>query len=263
MPFSLTSQILDVDKFIILPFIFIIGLVFGSFGSVLASRLVSGGPLVFDQSRCPTCGKVLRPWHLIPLVSWAWQRARCAFCNAKISGFYPAIELATASAFTFLYLKYGISFEFAIFLGVAFLLIVIITIDIREKIIPDTLQIALLVLAVIYGFYFGKWFAALEGAAAAAMLGFGLRWGFFWLKKHESLGMGDVKFLIIAGIFLGPFTLLPFIFFAGIFGIITGTLWNRLGRGREFPFGPALAMSLFLCLTVPEISHFFWQIYDR
>jgi len=97
----------------------------------------------------------------------------------------------------------------------------------------------------------------------AAILAFGLRWGFFIVKKRESLGMGDVKFLIVSGIFLGPFALLPFIFFAGVFGIVTGTLWHRLGRGQEFPFGPALAASLFLCLTAPEISHFFWGIYDR
>jgi len=167
-----------------------------------------------------------------------------------------------AVTFTAIYLKYSLSLNFFIFCSAAFLLITIIAIDLRYKLIPDVLQIILLFLGIFYAFCRSSEISAMEGAALGATLGFGLRWIFFYWKNKESLGMGDVKFLIVSGVFLGPQGLLPFIFFAGILGLVTAFFWNRLKLGHEFPFAPALAASLFLCLTVPEISQLFWKIYD-
>jgi hypothetical protein len=41
------------------------------------------------------------------------------------------------------------------------------------------------------------------------------------------------------------------------YGIAFALLWRRLGGGREFPFGPSLALGLFLCLQFPALVRIF------
>lgn len=71
--------------------------------------------------------------------------------------------------------------------------------------------------------------------------------------------MGDVKFLAVCGVWLGVPALLPFLFFAGVFGVVTGLCWRALGNGQLFPFGPALALSMLLCVAIPEIVIIFYD----
>ena len=40
---------------------------------------------------------------------------------------------------------------------------------------------------------------------------------------------------------------------SGLGGPVFAVLWRRRGGGLEFPFGPALAMGLFVCLLFPEL----------
>ncbi len=81
-------------------------------------------------------------------------------------------------------------------------------------------------------------------------------------KKREGLGLGDVKLLGISGLFLPPALLSPYLFIAGISGILLAFLCRR-EKGGIFPFGPALALSLFLCLLLPnELLRHFNHIID-
>jgi prepilin signal peptidase PulO-like enzyme (type II secretory pathway) len=242
--------------------IFLTGLAFGSFASVVSSRLPEKQPMFMARSKCPSCHRDLSAMSLIPLVSWLWQKGKCRYCRAGISFFYPLIELTMAGMFSLIYLKYGLGVKFFIFCGVSFTLVTIIAIDLKYKIIPDELQIVLLILAVIYQFFFPvSEFFGLDGMLAGAVLGFGLRWLFFKWKKREALGMGDVKFLMVSGLFLGAETMLPFIFISGVLGVISAMAWRTFRKEREFPFAPALAMALLLCLIIPEAPRLFWRIY--
>jgi len=75
----------------------IVGLVVGSFLGTIALRPPRGQPVLSGRSLCPHCGRTLRPGELIPLASWILQRRRCRSCGARLSLFYPAVELAGAS----------------------------------------------------------------------------------------------------------------------------------------------------------------------
>lgn len=75
----------------------ILGLVVGSFLGVLVLRLPRHEPVIFARSACPYCGHELTAAELIPVISWIAQRRRCRSCKAKLSGFYPAMELAAAA----------------------------------------------------------------------------------------------------------------------------------------------------------------------
>ena len=93
---------------VILAFIFLIGLIIGSFLNVVILRTVSNESIVFPGSKCPKCQTPLKWYHNIPVLSYIFLRGKCAFCKEKISIQYPLVELITGLIFTlfgYLYLN--------------------------------------------------------------------------------------------------------------------------------------------------------------
>ncbi|OGC71596.1 hypothetical protein A2337_01510, partial [candidate division WWE3 bacterium RIFOXYB2_FULL_43_9] len=97
-------------SYINLGLIFIFGTVLGSFLNLVSDRVVKGGKIVADHSKCDKCGKKLKPLNLIPLVSFLVQRGKCSYCKAGLSWYYPFSEIlaglflvlaATLSKFSF------------------------------------------------------------------------------------------------------------------------------------------------------------------
>lgn len=74
----------------------IVGLLVGSFLATLVLRLPDRRPVIVDRSACPACGHRLGALELVPVVSWLAQGRRCRACGARISGFYPLMEIASA-----------------------------------------------------------------------------------------------------------------------------------------------------------------------
>jgi prepilin signal peptidase PulO-like enzyme (type II secretory pathway) len=77
----------------------IFGALVGSFLNVVFWRVPRGESIVYPGSHCPACETPLRPYELIPVVSWIALRGRCRTCGSRISLRYPAIEVAGAVAF--------------------------------------------------------------------------------------------------------------------------------------------------------------------
>ncbi len=86
--------------------LFVFGLAIGSFLNVVALRydgersLFDAGP-VSGRSYCPHCGRTLRWFELVPLVSFIMQGAKCRRCHAPISFQYPLVELISGLVFVF------------------------------------------------------------------------------------------------------------------------------------------------------------------
>jgi leader peptidase (prepilin peptidase)/N-methyltransferase len=74
---------------------FLVGLLFGSFLNVCISRLPQHESIVRPGSHCPQCGKAIRWYDNIPVLSWILLRGRCRDCGARISWRYPAVEIVT------------------------------------------------------------------------------------------------------------------------------------------------------------------------
>ena len=76
-----------------------VGMILGSFATVVAHRVPRGESWIGGRSRCPTCGATIAPYDNIPVVSWLLLRGRCRSCRERISARYPLTELSLAGAF--------------------------------------------------------------------------------------------------------------------------------------------------------------------
>jgi len=289
--------------------IFILGIVFGSFITMLSYRLPINEDIVKTPSHCANCYTSLKPLDLIPLFSWIFSFGKCRHCGIKISARYPLIELSTGIIFVLISLEKDLPYEgfllllstiilitiiiislkydttlyltfelYIIMLGMlygvlqyegffllllALGLIAITVIDLEYKIIPNTLQIYILILGVVHAFLQTDFIPYMIGGTIGACLGLVLYYGSLFALKKEGLGFGDVKFLAIAGLWIGHTNFIPFITYAGIFGIITGVFWQIFSKNKQFPFAPSLVLSLFLCLLYPNFTVFYWETIEK
>jgi leader peptidase (prepilin peptidase)/N-methyltransferase len=237
------------------------GLVFGSFITCASYRLPLEQDIIKKPSYCPSCNAKLGFKDLWPLFSWLISCGICRYCKARIPARYPIIEIVTALVFWLIYARYGITLQALFIMLLAVALLILIVADLEHFIIPDQIHIFLLPLGLAYHFVIGTDpLMVLYGFLAGASIGLALHHGYRILRKKEGLGYGDVKFFAVVGVWLSVFPLVPFLFFSGLFGVVFGLIWRLLGNGEYFPFGPALAVSLFMGVIYPEWFAAFWNV---
>lgn len=236
-------------------------LIFGSFASFITYRLGNSKNLLAPRSICLNCGCKLRFWNLIPLFSYLIQRGKCSNCQAKISLRYPAIELSFLISFLIVYfaLKGEINLTMLLYFAITAVLISISTIDLEHYFIPDSLQYILAILVIALLINVGGQHAAitnLKSAAIYTIFGIAL-WAFFYYAGGlEAIGIDDIKFLFIAGLFLGEKNFLTFIILTGFFGLTFGALWQKIKKDETFPFAPALCLAFFVTMLFNKKIHF-------
>ena len=241
--------------------VLMLGLCFGSFNTLLAYRLPLNNPVVIARSACPSCRKPLSARDLLPLLSWLITGGKCRQCNTPIHWRYPATELVTAAIFLLVYSLHGFTVNALLLALLGTQIVAVCIIDFEHRIIPDELQITMGLTGLIYGLSGHLHLATMiAGLLIGAGFGFTLQKGYLWLKKRAGLGMGDVKFMAVSGLWLGVTPLIPFFFYAGILGILSAIGWRILRHDLYFPFGPALAISLFLLVLYPPSEYWFQQL---
>ena len=119
-------------------YVFILGLMFGSFFNVVGMRLSNNESIVFPGSHCEKCNHKLKWYENIPLFSYILLKGKCSHCHTKISVWYPATELFTGMLFLISYYTFGISLEFLIAIILSSLTTIIFVSDINYYIILDS-----------------------------------------------------------------------------------------------------------------------------
>lgn len=227
--------------------------------------------LVFPASACPSCGRKIRPWENIPLLSYLALRGRCAGCRTRISPQYPAIELLTGGLTALVAWRFGWTPACAGAMILVWTLIAAAAIDTVNYLLPDALILPLLWL----GLLFNTWhaFVPLKDAVIGAAAGYLVLWLVFQvfrlLTGKEGMGRGDFKLLACLGAWLG-WRMLPLIVLAAAaLGALIGGAWllsGRRGREHPIPFGPFLAAAGLLALFAgPMIVHAYlhWVVPGR
>jgi leader peptidase (prepilin peptidase)/N-methyltransferase len=231
----------------------VFGLIIGSFLNVVIHRLPLGQSIVFPGSHCPGCGIAIPFYHNIPLLSYLILRGRCYSCYGNISLQYPLIESFCAFSFWLTLHFFGLSLA-AVFTAVFIcLLITLAAIDLKHMILPDELTLGGSALFFAYSFFnpaVGQLDAVLSGLGAVLFFSGFL---FFYLKvrKIEGLGFGDIKMVLLMGLFLGLHRLVVAIFLASFSGLLVGIfliIFKKKNLKFALPFGPFLSLGSYISL---------------
>ena len=232
----------------------LLGLCFGSFLNVLIYRLPNGMNIATPPSHCPKCQYRLKWYDNIPVLSYCILRGKCRSCGEKISFRYTAVELINTLlwvACVAMFLSENIPLVCISAFACSVLLCMFFT-DLETRIVPDSLQIALLMLGVA-AIFFDRvaWYDHLIGAAAFGLLFWLVAFFFERVTGKEALGGGDIKLAIAAGMLLGWQKMLAAMVIATVFGSIILVLLQKIrrnDRGTEYPFVPFMATGIALML---------------
>jgi leader peptidase (prepilin peptidase) / N-methyltransferase len=253
---------------VLISLFFVMGLVIGSFLTVVIGRLPRGESIVRPRSRCPACGTEIRARDNIPVVSWLLLRGRCRACGEPISAEYPLVELATgvlfAAAAALVEPLYAASLA-APFMGV---MLAIGVIDARHRVVPNRIvypSLGLFAAAIVVGDLAGGGVDAVDAAIGLALYGVPLF--LVAVAVPHGMGMGDVKLAALIGMVLGSFGLSYVGVAAGV-GVIGGGIGAILalallgaGRRDQIPFGPFLAGGAVVAvLAGPQIADLYLSL---
>ncbi len=264
--------------------LFFLGASIGSFIGVVADRYkedlpiwdrkIIGGPLGSEASRshCEFCGKKLRWFELIPVLSFLSQKGKCRSCNHKLGLRYLYTEIISGLLFVFipaaLSKNFYIHYSSFIILSTLWILVfsfllLISLIDKRLRIIPNEASAALVALgalitvfqpfgdfsgsflghyAMLFGWRSNPWLNHLLAAAVAGIFFAGL----IFITKGRGMGGGDMKLAAAMGFIFGwpdiiIVAILSFII-GSVFGV-SAILLKKEKLKSHIAFGPFLAFA--------------------
>ena len=139
-------------------------------------------------------------------------------------------------------------------------LIIHIYTDCKEQLLYDEVSTVVMVSGIIYAYYFGNMWDAVQGAMASVAIMLVIYWA-----SRGGMGFGDVKLAFVLGVWLGLEQSLLCLLLAFILGGVVGVLLLLTGlktRKDAIPFGPYLCVSgwvSFLCGK--EIIAWYWSLW--
>jgi leader peptidase (prepilin peptidase)/N-methyltransferase len=142
--------------------IFIFGAMIGSFLNVVIYRIPKGESIVFPASKCQSCQTPLKWYHNIPIFSWLALRGKCAFCQEPIAKQYPLVEFITGIIFTALYFKLGLVWYLPFMAASFAALFALVMIDFKYMAVPDNVNFAALIFALVQPNFFNVLMYALQ-----------------------------------------------------------------------------------------------------
>ena len=282
-----------------LAFAFLFGTLWGSFANVCIYRWPptdqhpNGRSVVTPGSHCGACGKPVRWYDNVPMLSYLWLRGRCRDCGVSFAPRYLLVEIATgmlfATAWWFAVDARALLepfdqrlIRFAI--GAAFIwtMVVILFIDLDHKLILA--WPAYPAIPIFYGLGLllpeRHWADGLIGAVVGYGLVRMIADGYYYLTKREGMGYGDGVLLALVGALLGWRGVVVSLFLGSMIGVVVAVPALLLARRKaaaepqpetptdgdeaeadpglartEIPFGPFLATAaVFWWLAEPYLT---------
>jgi len=263
--------------------VFVLGLVVGSFINMLVYRTAVGYGLLSSRGRrpwrsfkdcfvslamtdkfsfCDFCGKQLRWWENIPVVSYLIQEGKSRCCGKKLSVLYPIVEIVTGLLFLQIlnsnieilnnFKIQNLNFQTILYLVISMAIVGFLVFsavfDLKYMILPDFSTNSLIFLALVYKLLMG---VDANLILADALWGVSL-YGFFYflhvLTKGKGMGFGDVKLAFVMGFFLGWPRAIVSLYTAFIVGAVAGIIvivfFKKKRKNRLIPFGPFMILGI-------------------
>ena len=233
----------------------------GSFFMCLADRILIKERNLFKPSFCFSCKKKLKFWHMIPIFSYIFLRASCAFCKAKISFYLFFSELISVflALFAFYFTDNIFSFlSLCIFLCTLFCLSFL---DFKLRAVPNFLLFFLVLLSFLYDVSSRGLFISFEDSFALRFFFFA---GFIFFLKSllsffinfkntdeiiESMGEADVLVLASMAGILGILQAFYLLFLSSLFALCFFIFLRLfLIKNYEMPMIPFFSVSFIILL---------------
>ena len=223
---------------------FIFGLVFGSFFNVCIYRIPRQENIAFPPSHCANCGRELKAYELIPVISYLALGGKCRGCKQKISFIYPLIELITGFIFLGMYINFGISINTFKYIILFSILLIEAVIDIKTKEVYFSVSLV--------GFLFGIIFSIIEIINGKPIIEGVLSIlipliivGIIYLlaKRFDGFGAGDLEVYLFIALYLTPILMGLTIIFSIIIGGVFAIILLLMGKRKVLiPFVPFISI---------------------
>lgn len=247
----------------------VFALIFGSFLGASSYRIARQYiedlklPIRFFErrSKCPSCGHKLKPMHLIPVLSWFILKGKCAFCGALISRKYLLIELGTLGSMIVAILVTPYAWDQTSLFMLGAMLMTLAVIDFKYLILPDIFLVPLLPFPLINLYFLRDGYSlinSLGGALLGVFLFAGVREAYLRFKKIEGLGIGDIKLIGVAGLWVGLQGISWMILTSVLVTLVGFKLFSKkpLNHTQQLPFGPGLCFGFYTVYLIKFLGFF-------
>lgn len=234
--------------FLLYFFLFLFGSCIGSFLNVMIYRIPREIPFWKGRSFCTTCGKTIKPYDLIPVISYLFLRGRCRNCKMKISQRYPLVECITGLIALLIFWRFDLTILYPAYFAVSAILVAIAFIDYDTMTIPNGLLIALIIPVGV------TVFLSKQPELIPRVIGlFAISLPMFLLTLiiPDCFGGGDIKLIAVCGFLLGWQNILLATFIALLLGGTHGVLLilkNKENRKKHFAFGQYISLGVFIAM---------------
>ncbi|MCP4578995.1 MAG: prepilin peptidase [Deltaproteobacteria bacterium] len=256
---------MDIGSFMVV-YSALFGLALGSFMNVCIYRIPLKKSIVSPPSSCPNCGEKIRFYDNIPLISYLLLLGRCRHCRSPLAWHYPLVEALTALLSMALFIRYGLSYQYFLYLLFTAALVTISFIDLHHQIIPDVLSLSGIVVGCAASFALDSvsWLDSLIGLVAGGGSLFLVAVVYERITGREGMGGGDIKLLAMIGAWMGWRHLHLIVLLSSLVGAIVGISFLLMaGKGFRvrIPFGPFLSLGAMLCLFFgPELMNWYLRL---
>jgi leader peptidase (prepilin peptidase) / N-methyltransferase len=226
---------------------FLFGSCIGSFLNVCIYRIPENQSIISPGSRCPNC-KTAIPFYLnIPILSYLFLQGKCRFCKHKISMRYPLVEFLTGTFAVLIFLKFNLTPQFFYWFVFTTSLITISFIDFDHQIIPDVISLPGIIIFASSFYFLPE--MTIKKVIFGILIGGGSLYAvaflYYFFKKQEGMGGGDIKLLAMIGAATGIKGVLFTIFTGSLLGTLFGImimLYTKIADTKlKIPFGPFLS----------------------
>jgi len=184
--------------------VFMFGCCIGSFSNVCIYRWHVETSVVTGRSHCDTCGKQIKWYDNIPILSYILLKGKCRNCHTHLSLQYPFVELLTGLTFLAIYSTLGNTLLTAKLLFVSWLFIVATVSDILYREVPDELTyISIPVMLVLALVRENSWIELGLGVLFPGIILLIIAVLADLVTDKILIGGGDIKFLFSIGGLMG------------------------------------------------------------
>ncbi len=226
------------------------GVIIGSFLNVCIYRIPKNESVVVVRSHCMSCGKQIKWYDLVPLISFLLLRGKCRYCKTKLSWQYPAVEALNGILYGIIVLANGFNITSILYCLATSALLALSIIDWRTYEIPVSFNIFIGILGIIRLIVdYHHWYNYVIGMVSVS--GFLLL--ILLITKGRGMGGGDVKLMAAAGLLVGWKLIILSLGLGCVLGsVIHITLMKVKDKDRVLAFGPYLSLGIYISMVYGE-----------